>query len=396
MLPQEYVYEFNNFRVEPKGEIIRKDGTPIRLAPKDFDLLLLLLENAGRIVSKEEIMDKLWKDSFVEESNITEHIKKLRNNFGKDIIETIPKRGYKFVSEVTKSHKDSTKQEVEFKSEIALSQEPAKRSNYKIRYILVGLICISFISGIYFIFLNKESPNTFSTQKTIFEDDFSGSELDLKKWIPKRKSIRISEGNALITTDEMDRGGQLWSSYFSYDPTKLIVVTSRLRVHPNRNYEEYNFLGEFFLIPKVFQNTQSEENELDVLKTRLVDVDTLKSGTLGFGVMYVKTEYKDDKQVPVEGFFIVKPGGKPPTLYAQKHNLISPSITPIWDNWFEQKFIYNPTTGLIEYFIDNEKKGEFIVGEMSKFDEYKMQLLIEPYGWYTGHSMEIDWIKITQ
>jgi DNA-binding winged helix-turn-helix (wHTH) protein len=391
MLPQEYVYEFNDFRVEPKGEIIRKDGTPMRLAPKDFDLLLLLLGNAGRVVSKEEIMKKVWKDSFVEESNITEHIKILRREFGRDVIQNIPKRGYKFVSEVTKTPK-----EIEFESEITLLQKPAKQKNYKSRYILVGLICTFFIVGVYFIFFNKQNADSSSTQKTIFEDDFSGNEFDLQKWMPKRKSVRISEGKAVITMDEMDNGGRLWSSYFPYDPTKPIVATSRLKVHPNKNNDEYNFLGEFFLIPKVFQDDQSEENELDVLKTGLVDVDTLKSGVLGFGLMYMKSEHKDENQVPVEGFYMIKPGGRPSSTYAQKHNLISPPIAPIWDNWFEQKIIYNPTTGLIEYFIDNEKKGEFIIGEMSKLKEYKMQLLIEPYGWYTGHSMEIDWIKITQ
>ncbi len=82
-----------------------RDGRMRPLPPKVFDTLLVLVENSGRVVSKEELMRSLWPDTFVEESNLTQNISQLRRALGEgaagaQYIETIPKRGYRFVAEV--------------------------------------------------------------------------------------------------------------------------------------------------------------------------------------------------------------------------------------------------------------------------------------------------------
>src|SRR6185295_11601638 len=75
------------------------------LAPKVFETLLALVENHGRIVLKEELMKRLWPDTFVEESNLTFNIQQLRKCLGDNartpvFIETIPRRGYRFIADV--------------------------------------------------------------------------------------------------------------------------------------------------------------------------------------------------------------------------------------------------------------------------------------------------------
>ena len=77
----------------------------IPITPKVFDTLLVLVERAGRVVEKTELMNLLWPDTFVEESNLTFNISTLRKALGKNsengqYIETIPRRGYRFVASI--------------------------------------------------------------------------------------------------------------------------------------------------------------------------------------------------------------------------------------------------------------------------------------------------------
>jgi Tol biopolymer transport system component/DNA-binding winged helix-turn-helix (wHTH) protein len=85
--------------------LLMRDGRMTPLPPKVFDTLLVLVENSGRVVSKDELMQSLWPDTFVEESNLTQNISQLRRALGDgagdaQYIETIPKRGYRFVAGV--------------------------------------------------------------------------------------------------------------------------------------------------------------------------------------------------------------------------------------------------------------------------------------------------------
>jgi len=82
-----------------------RDGQPVTLPPKDLETLLVLVERAGHIVEKEELLEKVWPGVFVEEGNLARHIFNLRQVLGdtadgRKYIETIPKRGYRFVAAV--------------------------------------------------------------------------------------------------------------------------------------------------------------------------------------------------------------------------------------------------------------------------------------------------------
>lgn len=94
------LYKFGNFRLNAETDTLWQDEKLISLSPKAFDLLKLLVTNEGNIVSKEEIFEIIWKDTFVEEGVLTQNIYTLRNILGKDendkhIIENITRRGYR-------------------------------------------------------------------------------------------------------------------------------------------------------------------------------------------------------------------------------------------------------------------------------------------------------------
>lgn len=98
-------YQFGPFRLEPAEHRLLRDGQPLPVAPKAFDLLVYLVENHGRLLTKDEIMRAVWSGSFVEEANLTVSISALRkvldkSDGGLPCIETVPKKGYRFTAPV--------------------------------------------------------------------------------------------------------------------------------------------------------------------------------------------------------------------------------------------------------------------------------------------------------
>src|SRR5260370_551587 len=99
------LYEFGSFRLDPANRLLSRAGEPVTLAPKTFDLLLLLVEGEGRVLTKKELMNSLWADTFVEEASLSYQIATLRKMLGDEAeawIETVPKHGYRFAATVTR------------------------------------------------------------------------------------------------------------------------------------------------------------------------------------------------------------------------------------------------------------------------------------------------------
>jgi|SRR2546422_171418 len=105
---QAHIFEFGNFNVDAAKRLLLKgDGETVPLMPKAFDTLLYLVEHNGKVIEKDELMSAIWKDTIVEENNLTQNISILRRVLGERhgenrFIATIPGHGYKFVAEVRK------------------------------------------------------------------------------------------------------------------------------------------------------------------------------------------------------------------------------------------------------------------------------------------------------
>lgn len=101
-------YDFGPFRVDALERQLYRNGETVPLTPKTLDLLVLLVERHGQIVEKKTVMATVWPDTFVEESNLTQHVSRLRKALGNasdedEYIETIPRRGYRFVAQVVEN-----------------------------------------------------------------------------------------------------------------------------------------------------------------------------------------------------------------------------------------------------------------------------------------------------
>ena len=98
-------YEFGPFALDADKRLLLRDGVPVPLAPKALETLLALIEYRDRVVSKDELLQRIWGDTVVEEGGLTRNISILRKALGEKPDEhqytvTVPGRGYQFVANV--------------------------------------------------------------------------------------------------------------------------------------------------------------------------------------------------------------------------------------------------------------------------------------------------------
>ena len=97
-------FEFGPFRLDCAEHALSRAGRRLPLTPKVYDVLQLLVENAGHLVEKERLLQEIWPNTFVEEGALNRAISVLRKTLGETAaeryIETVPKRGYRFVAAV--------------------------------------------------------------------------------------------------------------------------------------------------------------------------------------------------------------------------------------------------------------------------------------------------------
>src|SRR5262249_4331295 len=100
------LYEFEGFRLNPAERLLTHHGAPVPLAPKAFEMLVVLVSNSGRLLTKDELMRAVWADAVVEENNLDKTISALRKALGENgaerkLIETVRGHGYRFNAAVT-------------------------------------------------------------------------------------------------------------------------------------------------------------------------------------------------------------------------------------------------------------------------------------------------------
>jgi pimeloyl-ACP methyl ester carboxylesterase/DNA-binding winged helix-turn-helix (wHTH) protein len=137
-------YTFGLFRIDVTERLLFGEKGALLLTPKAFETLICLVENQGRVLSREELMEQVWPDSFVEENNLAQNISTLRKVLGPDgakLIETVPKRGYRFVADVKETVEDSgdlilrehTRARVVSEEETSEDESESRLSPFKLR-----------------------------------------------------------------------------------------------------------------------------------------------------------------------------------------------------------------------------------------------------------------------
>jgi DNA-binding winged helix-turn-helix (wHTH) protein/TolB-like protein/Tfp pilus assembly protein PilF len=106
-------FSFAEFQVDPTKRQLLREGKPVNIKSKTFDLLLVLVENNGRVVEKDELMNTIWQGQFVEEGNLTVQISALRKVLGETknenrFLVTVPGKGYRFIADIREEEEEET------------------------------------------------------------------------------------------------------------------------------------------------------------------------------------------------------------------------------------------------------------------------------------------------
>lgn len=158
-------YEFNDFRLDSEPLSLWREERLVALPPKALEMLLLLVRHRNVIVSREELLETVWRDTFVEDGNINYTISLLRRTLDKDdkgrFIQTVPKRGYRFVADVLEVAANGHAENAVPNVEDAIPAEPPKP---QIRWRSIGIVLLGvlFVTG-FVTWRSLDNGNKLST-----------------------------------------------------------------------------------------------------------------------------------------------------------------------------------------------------------------------------------------
>jgi Tol biopolymer transport system component/DNA-binding winged helix-turn-helix (wHTH) protein len=179
--PSVLFYEFGPFRIDVSERLLLCKGEIVSLTPKAFDTLLALVQSSGRVLKKDELMQKIWPDTFVEEVNLAHHISVLRKALGNGengdpYIQTVPRRGYRFAALVeAQAQEGPGNREEGIDSGQAAQILRERRFDRRLMWGSMVLLVFSVVGmGIWFIRSRPEAPvPLIATPLT----SYAGSEL---------------------------------------------------------------------------------------------------------------------------------------------------------------------------------------------------------------------------
>lgn len=225
-------FEFNNFLLDVKERILLRDGKPLSITPKAFQVLQILVENHGHLVERNELLNTVWENNFVEEGNLTFTIRLLRKTLEDNkqnplFIETVPKRGYRFIAEVKEISENVLPAEEKHVPTNTSSQRP-----YFL--IFIGIISLLSIFSISFIWSRKDdSPRP--NDKRIARLTNNGKITNMAA-LPDGKSIVFSQKEGI--------GESLWIQQTETNDSRQILPPQDvefvgLSVSPNGEFAYY-------------------------------------------------------------------------------------------------------------------------------------------------------------
>ena len=159
-------YEFGPYRVDVNRRQLTREDQPVALAPKTLELLLLLVRNPGRALSKQDLMASLWPDTFVEEANLSFQISTLRKVLGEGgqrWIETVPKHGYRFSAEVIVIQPTELTSATPVAPVAAVTAAPPARRRGRWRLVLVFMAPIVALVAYVALFRGESSETQDNT-----------------------------------------------------------------------------------------------------------------------------------------------------------------------------------------------------------------------------------------
>lgn len=248
--PAYYVYEFGPFRLNPLEGLLLLGTTPVPLTPKVFETLVILVQNSGHVVNKDDLMNEIWPNTNVEEANLTQNVFTLRKALdqhhpGRSYIETVRKRGYRFSTNVRKVP-DGSKVAVEQDASLPAIEAKAEESRPAIHSLAVLPLAnastdpnAEYLSdGITESIINNLSQLSglrVMARSTVFR--YKGREVDAQQ-VGRELGVDavltgrvLPLGNRLIIRIELIEvadGWQIWGEQYDPEPLDIIAVQAEM------------------------------------------------------------------------------------------------------------------------------------------------------------------------
>jgi DNA-binding winged helix-turn-helix (wHTH) protein/tetratricopeptide (TPR) repeat protein/TolB-like protein len=157
-------FDFGPYHLDPVKRLLFRAGEPVALTPKAFDTLLILVQNAGRVLGKEELMRSLWPDTFVEDGNLTQNIFMLRKALGESATDryiiTVPGHGYRFAADVKDLSIPDTDLVVESHSRSRIVIEEKRTWS---GLLLAAAMTVVILSAVYSVYSTWKPPRRAPT-----------------------------------------------------------------------------------------------------------------------------------------------------------------------------------------------------------------------------------------
>ncbi len=209
-------FDFGGFRLDAQNRLLWREGKPVALTLKEFEVLFFFVENAGNVIEKDDLLDAVWKDTFIEEGTMTQNISRLRKKLEAAsgnhelIIETLPKRGYRFLPVVTRIENSPTAlvieeetlqhfrieetisvddaQEIQPSMPLALPPAQVKRPRSWLLFALGTALCAAIALAAYQYFFRNSEPKIIMFTKIAPFSGLPGRE-EMPAFSPDSKQI---------------------------------------------------------------------------------------------------------------------------------------------------------------------------------------------------------------
>ncbi|HEY0761708.1 MAG TPA: winged helix-turn-helix domain-containing protein [Pyrinomonadaceae bacterium] len=244
-------YDFGRFRLKPAERVLLREGETVPLTPKVFDILVTLVEHGGQVVAKDDLMKRVWPNTFVEEGNLTQNISLLRKALGESpggvqFIETVPRRGYRFVADTNQSWADNGESvvpavEVESPPVVPISNTVARSNGAKrtpLYALVAGIVVIGIIGLVYFTSAGKAGNATAIQSIAVLPFVDESSDPDAEYINDKIAESLINSLSKLPQLRVVPRSVVAGYKGRDIDPRKIgqelnvrAVVTGRMRRH---------------------------------------------------------------------------------------------------------------------------------------------------------------------
>ncbi len=206
------IFEFGTFRLDAAKRLLTRGGVSINIPPKTFDLLFLLVENRGRVLTKKELMEALWPQTFVEDANLSFQVSALRKTLGGDgaeWVETLPRYGYRFAGEILEVNAQPAPEPIDWKPvESIVEPEPPPAAHPQLRlpfyyWAITGFLAVMALA-LAALHFSEATPAEHAVSFQISPPDLvTTQDVDTIAVSPNGDRV-------LFTGERPDGGTQLW------------------------------------------------------------------------------------------------------------------------------------------------------------------------------------------